>query len=326
MPAGQPQLAGGQGDTARAVSGRSNTLSSIARLAWIILSARRPVSGSATRWPAVGRGLTFPSPRRLTLLGLSRTPFTAGTRAAAAVGLTALMSGGAGVTAVSPAAAAPVTVPGALGAQEWTQLPGQASRVAAAGPSVLWGITPAGAVQRWNGSGWTLVGGSATRLAVGTDDLPWIVRSNNIFRRTSAGQWQQMPGTGVDIAAGGPDNTWKLSGAGAISRWNGTGWTSVAGSASRIAAGSGGEVWIIDPNGAVFRRSSDQWQRRPGTAADIAVADPDRVVITDPDRNAYMWTGSDWQQLPGAQAASAAIGSRYVYAVDSTGTIRRTDS
>jgi hypothetical protein len=256
------------------------------------------------------------------LFGLSR---------ALSTGMAVLALGG---TAVTPAASAfassamgvpsPARAVEAARAEEWQQLPGLASRLAA-GPTALWGISPSGAVQRWTGSDWALEGGQAARISVSDDgdSLPWIVRPNgNIWRRTLDGPWRQVAGTGLDIAAGGADNTWALGSAGGIFRWNGSGWTHADGSAVRIAAGSRGEVWIIDPNGWVYRRSSDQWQRMPGSdVLDIAVASPARVAITTADHDAYLWTGSDWRQLPGVAAVSIAIDNQYIYVLDPTGKI-----
>lgn len=104
------------------------------------------------------------------------------------------------------------------GANNWIQLPGVLSAVAAGSAQEIWGLNPQGGVVRWNGSGWETKPGQLMNIAVGADASVWGVASNgNVFQWEKArNSWSQRDGTLAQISVGNANVIWGVNANNAI--------------------------------------------------------------------------------------------------------------
>lgn len=151
---------------------------------------------------------------------------------------------------------------------DWTQMPGAATDIAAAGGEVfVTGTDRVGggySIHRWSRRrrAWERIDGGAVRVAVDRSGRPWVVNDQGQIFSRSRGEWTRHTGAARDIGSGGGQvyviGTNAVGGGYGIFRYTGAGpsdWLALQGGGVRIAADHLGQPWVVNSEGGIFRAS-----------------------------------------------------------------------
>lgn len=189
------------------------------------------------------------------------------------------------------------------GAQNWAEMPGELTEIAASGDSTVsvWGLGPDGKAYEWDegAAAWRDFGGEADLIAVTSDGRPWVVEDEQLYRLRSR-NWQNMPGKAKAIAAGG-GTVWVIGDDNSVYSWSAEAfeWQSHGGEAEALAVTSDGRPWVIEDE-QIYRLRGETWQNMPGKATAIAAGGGTVWCIGD-DEAVYKWSEESftWQNFGG---------------------------
>src|SRR5262249_50595444 len=155
---------------------------------------------------------------------------------------------------------------------QWEQLPGLATDIAAMDKTLAWviGTNPVGTAHdfgifRWAEDihSWVEVDGGGVGISVGGDGTPWVVNSSGAIFKRPGDQWEQLPGLAKDIGVSFDGSVWVIgtnpvgtANDFGVFRWDGSDWEEAAGGGLQISVEdslSGGEPWIVNSAGQIFR-------------------------------------------------------------------------
>jgi predicted lipoprotein with Yx(FWY)xxD motif len=256
-------------------------------------------------------------------------------------------------TAILPRSAmqSPIRTQSDIQGLNWTQLPGSATRVAAAPDGSLWALSdqPAGAdkfIWHYAGGAWTNISGLASQLAVAPDGTLYAINSGGGTYAYSAGNWTALGGGAIAITAASDGSIYVLSNGGAgpdQAIWHNAGgvWSQVNGVGTAIAAswdtgsysGSAGAVnagglYILNSSGGIYYENTDHsFAAFSGAASAIAASTSGGMFVLSYPNNSggdsiyyYNLSSSTWTQEAGAAVSIATDGS-HLYVVGASGGI-----
>ena len=222
--------------------------------------------------------------------------------------------------AVAPAPA-PAPAPGV--AAGWTQMPGAAVDIGAAGAGQVWVTNKGQNIYRWVNNNWTQMPGAAVRVAVDPSGNAWVVNAGGGIYHWENNNWKQIPGALTDIGVGGPapnGTVWGVNAGQEIFRLNGASWQKMPGAAVRVAVDPAGNAWVVNAGGGIYTWVNNNWVQRPGAAKDVAVCSTGAVYVIGTDNAPYKWNGTNnWDKQPGGPLLNIACdGTGRLYATTPT--------
>ena len=222
--------------------------------------------------------------------------------------------------AVAPAPA-PAPAPGV--AAGWTQMPGAAVDIGAAGAGQVWVTNKGQNIYRWVNNNWTQMPGAAVRVAVDPSGNAWVVNAGGGIYHWENNNWKQIPGALTDIGVGGPapnGTVWGVNAGQEIFRLNGASWEKMPGAAVRVAVDPAGNAWVVNAGGGIYTWVNNNWVQRPGAAKDVAVCGTGAVYVIGTDNAPYKWNGTNnWDKQPGGPLLNIACdGTGRLYATTPT--------
>jgi predicted lipoprotein with Yx(FWY)xxD motif len=256
-------------------------------------------------------------------------------------------------TAILPSSAmqSPIRTQSDIQGLNWTQLPGSATRLAAAPDGSLWALSdqPSGSdkfIWHYANGAWTNISGLAAQLAVAPDGTLYAINSGGGTFAYSAGNWTALGGGSQAITVASDGSTYVLSNGGSgpdRAIWHnvsGT-WTQVPGSGTGInaswdtgsyTASSGsvasGGLYILNSLGSIYYENPDHsFSTMPGNASAIAATTGGGFFVlgfpTDASGNNiyyYNLSSGTYTAEPGA-GVSIATGGSHLYVVGASGAI-----
>jgi hypothetical protein len=112
---------------------------------------------------------------------------------------------------------------------------------------------------------WSEIGGQAVRIAANQSGQLWVTNAlNNIYTWSNPGSelgsWQKAPGCGISVGVDANNNAWVVGCTSTASNGNGlfvgglSGWTEVSGTegAMQVSIDSTGNPWTLDSEGHIF--------------------------------------------------------------------------
>ncbi len=194
----------------------------------------------------------------------------------------------------------------------WTNVPGEASRIAVSANGTLYAVNSSGSLYSYNsGVGWTTLGGGSIDVTAGPNNAVYVTSNSGAgpdrdIWRNAYGVWTQMPGRGIHLSAS----------------WDTVNRVIPAG---RLAPGG---FYIVNAAGGVYYENPDQTIiQLPSTVATVASttrgglfalgypADPNGTPIFYYDYDAPGWAA------PGGSGTSIATNGSQLYVTGSDGTI-----
>lgn len=240
-----------------------------------------------------------------------------------------------------------------IGAPQWVQIVGGASKISAAGDGSFWVLAPdgpnggLGAADKyiWHnvGGNWTNVGGAAAHIAAAQDGSLWAVNSLGGIYHNVNGTWFGIAGGSKEISVAADGTIYVISstpGDAGIYHYDLHTWTQLPGAGTSIAAsydrighgpfGPGG-FWVTNSLGEIYYYSPGVgYQSLNGKAARIAPTKNGGIFVlgfpANTSGNPLYYNDLDssaWSQIPGG-AVDLATDTNYLYAVGGSGGIFKT--
>ena len=242
----------------------------------------------------------------------------------------------------------------AIGPANWQPIPGSGTFIAAAPDGSIWVLSgqPAGPdkfIWHYVNGVWTNISGQASRLAVGPDGTLYAINSGGgaYSYNASTSTWTGLGGGCSDIAVAKDGSVYVLSNAASAGSdqaiWhylNGT-WTQVAGSGVRIAGnwdtqtytinnGGGtiaaGGIYILNAAGSIYyENTSGAFALLPGQASAIAPTSNAGVLMLGYPASGsggtifYFDLDAQTYSQPGSSAVGISTNTSNIYAVGSAG-------
>jgi glucose/arabinose dehydrogenase len=178
----------------------------------------------------------------------------------------------------------------------WTQLSGAFTKIAARNANEVWGIDAFGNTSRFNGSSWERVNGTPLKdISVSSSGEVWgIGLGNNVLRR-SGNQWIVVSGTLVDIEIGDNGVVYGVNATGQIWQYANNSWTRINGVLTDISIGDDGSIWGTNAQKQVWRRVGNLWQQQNVSLDTISAVNSTDAWGVNANAEVYRWNGSVWQ-------------------------------
>jgi glucose/arabinose dehydrogenase len=178
----------------------------------------------------------------------------------------------------------------------WTELPGSFTTIAARNSNEVWGIDAFGNASRFNGSNWQRVDGIQLRdIAVSSSGEVWGIGLDYGVLRRSGDQWTRVTGTLVDIEVGDNGIVYGVNSTGGIWQFANNAWTRITGTLTDISIGDDGSIWGTNAQNQVWRRVGATWQLQGVSLDTISVVNASDAWGVSATGQVNRWNGSAWK-------------------------------
>jgi virginiamycin B lyase len=205
----------------------------------------------------------------------------------------------------------------------WSPAPGVLKQVAVGSAGQVYGLTPRGAVVRWDGREFLPFAGALNQLSVTSGGGLWGLSNNGEIYRHGKRGWTLIPGRLKMISAGSSRSVWGLSNDGAIYRRAKEDWVQVPGALRAISAGAGGAVYGLSNKGKIYRYARGAFAPVPGLLSQISVGSAKHVWGLSEDGRVYQLQGGSFRQVEGKLAQLSVGADGEVWGISVRGEVFR---